>query len=90
MSRGDRQPNATLYPCGVRQPIPTFPLPLKADDPEPLVDMGQLLHGLYDRASYDLRLDYTDNAEPPLSSADATWAHQLLRQHGLRAEDREP
>jgi hypothetical protein len=85
ISRGDRRPNASLYPFGVRQPIPTFPLPLKAHDQEPMVDLGQLLHDLYDRASYDLRIDYTDDPDPPLSSADAAWADRLLRQQGLRA-----
>lgn len=84
VSRGDQRPNATLYIFGVRQPIPTFPLPLKADDQEPVVDMGRLLHDLYDQASYDLRLDYTRDPDPPLSSADAAWAKQLLRQKGLR------
>jgi hypothetical protein len=84
VSRGERRPNATLYLFGVRQPIPTFPLPLKPGDQEPLVDMGQILHDLYDQASYDLRLDYTGDPDPPLTSADAAWAEQLLRQQGLR------
>ena len=90
VSRGDRRPHATLYSFGVRQPIPTFPLPLKTTDKEPLIDIGRLLHELYDGAGYDLRLDYVLDPEPPLSSADATWANQLLRQHGLRDARREP
>ena len=85
VSRGDCRPNAILYPFGVRQPIPAFPLPLKANDQEPMVDIGQLLHDLYDQASYDLRIDYTGDPDPPLPSAEAAWADQLLRQKGLRA-----
>lgn len=84
VSRGDRRPNATLYAFGVRQAIPTFPLPLKPEDQEPIVDIGRLLHDLYDRASYDLRLDYTGEPDPSLPAAEATWADQLLRQKGLR------
>ena len=84
VSRGDHRPNATLYAFSVRQAIPTFPLPLKPADREPLVDIGQLLHDLYDRASYDLRLDYTGEPEPPLPAAEALWSDQLLRQQGLR------
>ena len=80
VSRGDRRPNATLYAFGVRQSIPTFPLPLKPADQEPIVDMGRLLHDLYDRASYDLRLDYKGEPDPPLPAAAATWADQLLHQ----------
>ena len=84
VSRGDCRPNATLYAFGVRQPIPPFALPLKPGDQEPTVDMGKLLHDLYDRASYDLRLDYTGDPDPPLPSTEAAWADQLLRQKGLR------
>jgi hypothetical protein len=84
VSRGDCRPNATLYAFGVHQPIPTFPLPLKPGDQEPTVDLGSLLHNLYDQASYDLRLDYTGAPDPPLSPAAAAWADQLLRQKGLR------
>jgi hypothetical protein len=84
VSRGDCRPNATLYPFGVRQPIPSFSLPLKPGDREPTVDIGSILHDLYDRAGYDLRLHYTGDPDPPRPSAEAVWADQLLRQQGLR------
>jgi hypothetical protein len=84
VSRGDCRPDATLYVFGVRQSIPLFPLPLKPADQEPVVDLGRLLHDLYDQASYDLRLDYTGEPDPPLPEAEAAWANQLLRQQGLR------
>ena len=84
VSRGDCRPNATLYAFGVRQAIPPFPLPLKPEDQEPSVDMGSLLHELYDRASYDLRLNYQGEPAPPLSAEDTLWADQLLHRQGLR------
>jgi hypothetical protein len=84
VSRGDCRPHATLYAFGVRQSIPRFPLPLKPADQEPIVDLGRLLHDLYDQASYDLRLDYTGEPDPPLPAPEAAWADQLLRQQGLR------
>ena len=84
VSRGDCRPNATLYTFGVRQPIPLFPLPLKPGDQEPTVEVGGLLHELYDRASYDLRIDYRGEPDPPLPSADASWADQVLHQKALR------
>jgi len=36
----------------------------------------RLLSDLYDRASYDLRLDYTSEPDPPLPLAEDTWADQ--------------
>ena len=84
VSRGDCRPNATLYTFGVRQPIPPFSLPLKPSDQEPTVDLGQILHDLYDRASYDLRLDYKSDPDPPLLPVEAAWADELLHLKGLR------
>lgn len=84
VSRTERRPQADLLAFGVRQPIPTFRLPLQPGDPEPNVDLTALLHSLYDRAGYDLRLDYRTEAEPPLTGEDATWAAQRLQQSGLR------
>ena len=84
VSRGNRRPNASLYTFCVRQSVPTFPLPLRRGDTEPVVDLGILLHELYDRAGYDLRLDYTVEPDPPLDGSDADWADELLRHKGLR------
>lgn len=84
VSRGDRRPSARLMPFSVRQPIPCFVLPLLHDDAEPEVDLGGILHALYDRAGYDLRLNYHTEAEPPLEGGDVAWADTLLREAGLR------
>lgn len=84
VSRGNCRPNATLYAFGVRQPVPSFSLPLKPGDQEPTVDVGRILHELYDRAGYDLRIDYQGDPDPPLPSAEAAWTDQLLRQKNLR------
>lgn len=84
LSRGNRRPRASLYVFEVRQPFPTFPLPLQRGDQEPVVDLGRLLHELYDRAGYDLRLDYKVEPEPPLRQPDAVWADALLREKQLR------
>ena len=64
--------------------IPSFPLPLRSSDNEPLLDLQTLLSELYDRASYDLVIDYNREPVPPISEADTVWADVLLRQQGLR------
>ncbi len=78
VSRGSHRPRAQLYPFNLRQPIPLFPLPLLPGDQEPMVDLGAILHVLYERARFDLRLDYTLPPVPPLSEEDAAWARELL------------
>ena len=75
--RSERPRLARLYPFSVRQPIPTFPLPLRPDDVEPTVDLGALLQGVYDRAGYDLVVRYNQPPHPPLGEDDAAWAAAL-------------
>jgi hypothetical protein len=84
VSRSPQRPQADLLPFSVRQPVPAFRLPLQAGDDEPLVALNELLHALYERAGYDLRLDYRSVPEPPLEADDAAWAGALLREAGLR------
>ena len=69
---------AHLYAFTVRDPIPLFPLPLLPDDQEPLVDLGTLLHEVYDRARYRLVIDYSKPPSPQLEPADAAWAADCL------------
>jgi hypothetical protein len=84
VSRAAKRPLADLYYFGVRDPIPDFPLPLLQNDWEVMVELNDLLHALYDRSGYDLRIDYGKDPEPPLETGDALWSDALLRQAGLR------
>ena len=84
VSRGDRRPRSDLYAFNLPDIIPSFPLPLRSGDVEPVVDLQTLLSGVYDRNCYDLDLDYNRQTVPPLSETDAAWADTLLRQQGLR------
>jgi hypothetical protein len=78
ISRWQERPTATLLPFSIRQSIPTFNLPLREGDEEPLLDVGHLLHNLYDRAGYDLRLDNSVEPEPPITAEDLTWIKDHL------------
>jgi len=77
VSRGRTRPRAQVHTFGVRDPIPTIPLPLLPGDDEPPMDLGAILNALYDRAGYDLRLDYSRPPVPPLSEEDAEWVARL-------------
>lgn len=84
VSRSERRPRADLYAFDLPQPMPPFLLPLREGDEEPSVDLGTLLHDLYDRAGYDLAVDYTAEPMPPLEGDTAVWVDKLLREKGLR------
>jgi hypothetical protein len=43
-----------------------------------------VLDTAYDRAGYDLSVDYTREPVPPLTGEWAAWSDRLLRAKGLR------
>jgi hypothetical protein len=83
ISRGQQRPLAQLYTFDLQETIPKFRLPLQPEDTEPEVDLQVLLAGMYERAGYDLAVDYSREPVPPLSEENKTWANALLRQLGL-------
>lgn len=84
ISRSEQRPRADLYPFNLRDSIPSVPIPLKSDDPELLINLQHLLHQVYDRAAYDLEIDYQQDPMPPLSDEDTQWVDSWLKQQGLR------
>jgi hypothetical protein len=82
VSRGSSRPRAKLSTFNVRQPIPTIPIPLLPEDGEPELDLGAVLHALYDRARFDLRLNYAKPPVPPLNDADSDWARAIVEGRG--------
>jgi hypothetical protein len=82
VSRRGRRPRAKVYAWSLRDPLPPIPIPLKANDPEVTLDLAAAFATAYDRASYDLTLDYRQPLYPPLSEADAAWAGELIRSRG--------
>jgi hypothetical protein len=78
VSRGVQRPRAWLIAFTLCQPIPAFTLPLLPGDDEPEVALNRILHALYQRARFDLRLDYTQPPVPPLAEAAAAWARELI------------
>lgn len=83
VSRGSKRPRAQLYHFNLRSPIPSFPLPLLPGDEEPIVNLGKIVHALYDRARFDLRLDYNQPPVPPLVEEDEAWARTPIEQHEI-------
>lgn len=81
VSRVDQRPDMRLWSISVRYPLPVIPIPLRGKDPEAALDLGAVFRSGYDRAGYDLSVDYRNPPQPPLEGADAKWARELLRGH---------
>jgi Protein of unknown function (DUF4058) len=79
ISRSPQRPKADLYGISLQQTLPSFPIPLKPSDPEPLVELQQVFEQVYERARYGTRIDYRQPLPPPkLSDADQQWVDQRL------------
>lgn len=78
VSRSWQRPRAAIYLFGIRETIPTFPIPLRRGEDEPLLPLNQILHELYDLGGYDLAIDYHQTPEPPLAEEDERWAAREL------------
>ena len=63
VSRAPQRPHADVYLFTVREPIPAMPIPLQPGEAEPILPLNSILHALYDRAGYDLVIDYQ---QPPV------------------------
>ena len=83
-SRAEHRPRAVLLPFNLWHLIPSSRLPLQPGDDEPLIDLNHALHFLYDRAGYDLRINYQGPTDPPLAEEDALRADGLLHTADFR------
>ena len=79
VSRPAERPRATVWSFGLRDRMPTIPIPLAGDDADVPLDLQAALDETYDRALYarDTRL-YAKPPEPPLSPEEAAWAAEAL------------
>lgn len=82
ISRADQRMRTYFWPVGVRDPLPVIPIPLRGKDPEVPLDLGAVFRTAYDRAAYDMSVDYRKPPQPPLEADDAKWARELLRRQG--------
>jgi hypothetical protein len=78
VSKSHRRPRAAVYPWFLPDPLPTIPIPLlKGDDDVPL-DLGAALMAVYDRARYQLSINYSAELQVVPSEKQADWMHQRL------------
>lgn len=73
VSRSCDRPQAQLYSFNLDQEIPTFGVPLKKEVPKPLLQLQPLVHQVYDRARFELAIDYTQKLSPQLSPQEQQW-----------------
>ncbi|MCC5624523.1 DUF4058 family protein [Nostoc sp. CHAB 5715] len=86
VSRSHNRPDADLYTFDLKNPIPVFPVPLREKEPEPIVDLQRLLNEVYERARFDLAIDYSQplkivrrRSQPQASPKEEAWVRGVLQ-----------
>ena len=80
--RGEEPYDSEVYPVTVREPLPTFEVPLLPDDGVVELDLGAVFTAAYRPGGYHKQIEYTpaalDDLDPPLREEDRAWAEALL------------
>lgn len=66
----------------VRDPFPRIGVPLRAGEPDVVLDLPAVFTRVYDTGVYSRLADYAGPADPPLEEADAAWAAERLQTAG--------
>ena len=77
VSRADHRPRADFWPFGLRDSLPTVPVPLRTGEADARLDLRAILDRVYDESGYEDYL-YRRAPDPPLTSDDAAWARSFL------------
>ena len=73
-----------VWDVGLRDPLPTIPVPLSPPDADVPLDLQAVVSATYDAAAYGPAL-YDRRLDPPLGEADAAWADEVLKDAGVGA-----
>jgi hypothetical protein len=82
ISRLGQRDALEIYAFGIQDRLPRCRIPLRAADPDVVLDLPTVFTRCYDVGGYDLLIDY--NREPPveLSEDDAAWLRSHLQKGG--------
>lgn len=76
--KAPRRSRVEVYEWTMRDPLPTFPVPLGDGDPDVPLRLQQAFEEVYEEAGYDLELPYGNPLQPAPRKSDAAWVRSIL------------
>jgi hypothetical protein len=68
-----------IWPLKLEERIPALPVPLREPDADVYLDLTAAIHNIYDRAAYDLRIDYQEPPpKPELAPDELAFCKQVV------------
>jgi hypothetical protein len=80
VSRRMKRPRAKVTAWTLRDRLPTIPIPIKEEDGDVPLDLENVFTTVYDRARYQLTLNYAAELVPPLGAVESQWAGEVTKQ----------
>jgi hypothetical protein len=84
VSRSERRPNCDVYSWKLDQSLPTVPIPLRAPDPDILVDLGAVFATAYARGRFFRRVNYAGPIPAVVNNRDKGWVESVAKQAPVR------
>ena len=78
LSRHGERPKGLIWPILLPQRLPAVDIPVRPEDPDAKLDLQQMLDAVYDRAAYDLEIDYGAPTDPALPTEYESWVKDLF------------
>lgn len=75
--KGELKPTRWAWPMSIREPLKAIPIPVRPEDPDAVLDLQRMLDIAYERAGYELRVNYTRPPVPRLEGEVAEWAREI-------------
>src|SRR5436309_14299738 len=78
LCRAEPRPNCQVFSWTLRDTLPALPVPLRAPDPDILIDLGKVFSTAYERGRFHRRINHQGHLPDHLGEADKRWAEALL------------
>lgn len=77
--RSSQPRRAEVYRVPLASPLPAVRIPLRAGDPDVILNLQSVLERSYENGRYGQSINYRIDPVPSLQGDDAVWADQLLK-----------
>jgi hypothetical protein len=78
VSHSDRRPNCDVYSWGLRDPLPTVPVPLQSGDVDVICDLAVVFATAFERGRYRASLRYGKALPTNLGADNLQWIKETL------------